>query len=195
MRTTLAFAALLLGACATAGIGDTWKDPAFAGPPMKKLLVVGVAGSDHSRRVFEDGFARALSAAGSGGAPSYPVMPESGAVPQARILEAIQKTGADGVMVTKVLRVRRDVEVRTMHSGPGFYGAGFRGYYGSAYSTSVSDVATYDVITLETTVWDIRRDKPVWSGTSEVTAPKSVAAGTEELAGVLIRKMKADGVI
>ena len=35
----------------------------------------------------------------------------------------------------------------------------------------------------------------IWSATSEVTDPSSVAKATEELAKVLIAKMKADGVI
>jgi hypothetical protein len=81
------------------------------------------------------------------------------------------------------------------HSSAGFYGAGFRGYYGNAYGPAYTDVSTYDVLTIETTLWDIGKDKPMWSGTSEVTAPKNVTAATEELAGVLIKKMKADGVI
>jgi hypothetical protein len=41
----------------------------------------------------------------------------------------------------------------------------------------------------------MRTDKPVWSGTSEMTAPSSVAKASNELAAVLIAKMKADGVI
>jgi hypothetical protein len=41
----------------------------------------------------------------------------------------------------------------------------------------------------------MRSDKPVWSGTSEVYDPSSVHAATEELAKVVIGKMKAEGVI
>lgn len=195
MKRAWAFAALLLGACVSTSLMDTWKDPAFAGPPMKKLLVVGVSKSDSNRRIFEDGFVKALAAAGSGGVPSYTVMPELGMDANERLAAAVRKAGADAVMVTRVLRVRRDVEVRTMHSSPGFYGAGFRGYYGQAYGPAYTDVSTYDVLTIETTLWDISKDKPLWSGTSEVTAPKNVTSATEELAGVLIKKMKADGVI
>ena len=195
MKRAWVFAALLLGACATTSLMDTWKDPAFSGPPKKRLLVVGVSKSDSNRRVFEDGFVKALAASGSGGSPSYAVLPALSADVNERLAGAVRSAGADGVLVTRVLRVRRDVEVRTMHSSPGFYGAGFRGYYGHAYGPAYTDVSTYDVLTIETTLWDISKDKPMWSGTSEVTAPKSVAAATEELAGVLIKKMKADGVI
>jgi len=91
--------------------------------------------------------------------------------------------------------VRRDVSVSPSYMGPGFYGTGFRGYYGAAYAVAPPDVNVYDVLTIETTLWNPRTDKPVWSGTSEVTAPSNIAEASKELAGVLITKMKADGVI
>ena len=91
--------------------------------------------------------------------------------------------------------MRRDVNVTPTYMGPGFYGAGFHGWYGGAYAMAPADVNVYDVLTIESTLWNMRTDKPVWSGTSEVTAPSNVAVASKELAGVLIAKMKADGVI
>ena len=187
--------AALLAACATTQLKDSWKDPAFKGPSLKQVLVVGVSRSDANRRIFEDGFARALQAAGVGATPSYPVLPEQGTIPNARLEEAVVKTKADGVLVTRVLRVRRDVNVSPGYAAPGFYGRGYRGYYGGAWTTMPPDVNIYEVLTIESTLWDMRTDKPVWSGTSEVTEPKNVATATDELAKVLIAKMKADGVI
>jgi hypothetical protein len=190
----LAAAALAAG-CATTRLVDTWKDPAYGGGPVKNLLVVGVSKSDANRRVFEDGFVRALQAAGSTGAASYPVLPESGAIPNERLQEAVKKAGADAVLVTRVLRVARNVDVRPGYTAPGFYGAGFRGWYGGTWATMPPEVSMYDVLTIESTLWNMRTDKPMWSGTSEVTEPRSVGAATEELAKVLVAKMKADGVL
>src|SRR5262245_27604331 len=133
MKRALALTALLLSACETTSMMDTRKDPAFAGPPANKVMVVGVSKSDANRRVFEDGFVKALAAAGVSGTASYSAMPELGVAANDKIGPAARSVGADAVMVTRVLRVNRNVEVRTMHAGPGFYGAGFRGYYGHAY--------------------------------------------------------------
>ena len=72
---------------------------------------------------------------------------------------------------------------------------GFGGWYGGAYAMTPADVSVYDVLTIESTLWDMRTDKAIWSGTSEVTAPSNIADGSKELAGVLIARMKADGVI
>ena len=188
-------AALLVAGCATTQLKDSWKDPAFTGPPMKRLLVVGVATSSSSRRVFEDAFAKALSAAGTSATASYSSLPESGPIPNERITVAANQADVDGLVITRVLRVKREVSVSPGYASPGFYGAGFRGYYHGAYLATVPDVDVYEVLTIETTLWNLRADKPLWSGTSEVTEPRNVAAATEELAKVLIAKMKADGVI
>lgn len=194
LAASFAGAALLAG-CATTRTVDTWKDPSFTGPAFKQVMVIGVSKSEANRRVFEDGFVRALQAAGSAGAASYAVMPESGAVPNERVAEAASKTRSDAVLVTRVLRVARNVDVRPGYAAPGFYGAGFRGWYGGTWAAIPPEVSQYDVLTIESTLWNMRTDKPVWSGTHEVTDPRSVGAATEELARNLVAKMKADGVL
>jgi hypothetical protein len=161
---------------------------------MKKVMVIGVSKSDANRRIFEDGFSRAMQAAGADAVPAYPSLPESGAIANDRLMGAVKQTGVDAVLVTQVLRVKRNVDVMPGYAGAGFYGRGFRGYYGGAYAAA-PDVNVYDVITIESTLWNISTDKPVWSGTTELNEPKSVAAATDELAKILVAKMKGDGVI
>lgn len=190
----LGIALFALAACGSTRLVASWKDPAFTGPPMKRLLVIGAVKSELNRRVFEDAFVGALNGAGSSGVVSYPTLPDSGAISNERVLQGVQGSGADGVLVTRLLRVRRDVYVAPS-ALPGYYGPGFGGWYGGAYAMTPADVSVYDVLTIESTLWDMRTDKAIWSGTSEVTAPSNIADGSKELAGVLIARMKADGVI
>src|SRR5262252_6801738 len=75
LSAAMAFALALLAACASTQLKDTWKDPGFAGPPMHKLLVVGAFKSDLNRRVFEDAFVGALTAAKTGAEVSYHELP------------------------------------------------------------------------------------------------------------------------
>ena len=191
----MSVALVVLSACASTQLKGSWKDPAFSGPPLQKLLVVGAFKSDLNRRVFEDAFAGALTAAKTAAEVSYRELPESGAIANERVQAAAKNAGADAVLVTRLMRVRRDVSVTPSYMGPGFYGAGFGGYYGAAYAYGPPDVNVYDVLTIESTLWNMRNDKPVWSGTSEVTAPSNISEASKELAGVLIARMKADGVI
>jgi hypothetical protein len=194
MRIIPAIALFLVAACSTTSVKDSWRDPAFTGPPVKKVMVFGVSKSDANRRIFEDGFSNAMKAAGVDALPAYPSLPESGAIANDRIMGAVKQAGVDAILVTQVLRVKRNVDVMPGYAGPAFYGRGFRGYYGAAY-VSAPDVNVYDVLTIESTLFNVATDKPLWSGTTELNEPKSVATATDELSKVLIAKMKADGVI
>jgi hypothetical protein len=193
LSLALAAGLALLSGCSSTKLVDSWKDPAFTAGPPKQLLVLGISQSDVNRRVFEDGFVGALRAVGTTGIPSYPVLTLGSKLTTTDLVGAMDKTKTDAVLVTRVLRVKRDVNVSPGYAHSGFYGRGFGGWYGGMYSAP--DVNVYDVLTIESTLWNMRTDKPVWSATSEVTDPGSIAKATEELAKVLVTKMKADGVI
>ncbi len=94
------------------------------------------------------------------------------------------------MLVTRVQRVEQKINVTP--SGP-MYG-GFYGWYGGAWA-STPDITQYDVVTLETSVWDARSEKLVWTVTTQAVARKNIPKATTELAQTLIPKLKADGIL
>ena len=78
-RAALAAAcALVLGACATAKFNATWKNPEAQALSFKagdKVLAMVAIKNDGMRRIAEDSLARAISARGLQGVPSYTVVP------------------------------------------------------------------------------------------------------------------------
>jgi hypothetical protein len=185
---------VLLGGCASTALRDSWRDPQWSGGTLKSVLVIGVARSQGNRRIFEDGFAQALRAQGVGGSASYPILPEEGAIPNARIKEAVIRVSADSVLITRVLRVQRNVQVNPGYVVPGYAG-GFYGWYSGTWVTVPPSIDQYEVLTIESTLWDMRTERAVWSGTGESTDVKDVTTLTRELASVLIAKMKEDRVL
>lgn len=183
--------AALVASCVTTHLKDSWKDPQFSDAPFRKVLVIGVSRSDANRRLFEDGFVQALRTSGTEASASYSLLPEEGPLPKERIKQAVAKTGADSVLVTRVLRVQRKVDVSPGYVGPG---PGFYGWYGATWAAA-PEIHAYDVMTIESTLWDIKREQAVWSGISESIDPKDVTKVTRELAEALIAKMKEDKVL
>ena len=53
-RIVLACVALALAGCAATTLKNSWRDPAYKGPPLKKVMVVGVSNQPDTRRTFED---------------------------------------------------------------------------------------------------------------------------------------------
>jgi hypothetical protein len=184
----------LLGACSSTTLRDSWRDPQWSGSPLRSVLVIGVARNPTHRRVFEDGFTQALRAQGTGASASYPLLPEEGAIPNERIKQAVASAGADAVLITRVLRIQRNVQVTPGYVVPGYAG-GFYGWYRGTWVTVPPTIDEYEVLTAESTLWDMRGERAVWSGTSESTDVKDVGTLTGELASVLIKRMKDDRVL
>ncbi len=188
--------AVSLAACASpTTLREASRDPQFQGAPFRKVLVVGVARNQGNRRIFEDTFAQTLKARGTDALASYPLAPEDGAIPRERLRQAVTQSGADAVLVTRVLRVQRTVLVTPGRSAPDYMRDDFSGWYARTWDSPPPPIEEYDVLTIQSVLWDARQEKAVWSGTSESTARKDVAALTGELAGVLVARMKDDRVL
>ncbi len=179
---------LALVACSSVSVSNQWKDPTWAGPPASSVLVLGITKSDTMRRIFEDTFSQQLQAAGITATPSYTQIPAGGA--SAKLGDVIKSSGADALLATRVERVEQKISVTP--SGPAY--GGFYGWYGGAWA-STPDVNQYDVVTLETTVWDARTQKVIWTVTTQGVGTGNITKAVQDLAATLIPKLKSDGVI
>lgn len=186
--------AVWLAACASAQLTNSWRAPEFAGPPISKVLVLGLSTSDATRRIFEDSFARALDAVGVSAQPGYPLLPANGAIPHDKLKAVLADSGAQAVLITRLLRVDQEVSVTPNMPPPVVYG-GLNGWYGGAWAALPPTVETYKTFTIETTLWNATTEKVIWSGTTRSADVSDVARATNDLAKVLIAQMKKDGVI
>jgi hypothetical protein len=190
MKALLSAAAVLLVAsCASVSVTNQWKDPSWSGPPATNVLVIGVSRSDTTRRLFEDTFVRDLTAAGVRASASYASIPP-GDGGSAKLGDVVKSTGSDAVLVTRVQRVEDRINVTP--TGPGY--GGFYGWYGGAWA-STPEVTQTTLVTLETSVWDPRTEKLVWTVTTRGVLSSDIPRTTQQLSATLIPKMKADGII
>jgi hypothetical protein len=194
-RVLLLVAALLLGACASTSLVNQWKSPDFSGPPLHKVLVVGVTNQPSVRRVFEDEFAAALRAAGVQAVQSYTVIGQDGQAEQSVLEQALGKVGADAVLVTRLVRREQQTQVTPSYYPPP--AMGFYGWYSSAWVGYYEppSVYTYDVVTVDTSLYSPPRSKLLWSGITETFAPTDVKKSTADYAKVIIGALRKDGFL
>jgi len=190
MRTMVPMLALALAGCAAITVTNQWRDPSFTGPPATRFVVVGIARNAATRRTFEDTFVNDLRAAGVEARPAYTQI-EDGAN-SVKLTDLVQQSHADAVLTTRVQRVQQKVDV-TPGTYYGGYG-GFYGWYGGAWA-SAPTISQYEVVTLETNVWDPNSGKLIWAATTERVASTDIPKVTTELAEALIPRMRADGVL
>lgn len=193
--------AALLAACASTSIVEQWQSPDYKGGPFRRLLVVGVTKEATVRRIFEDEFVRQLRARGTDAVASYTLIPEDGQVERPRLERAVKESGADGVVITRVLGVEQRTQiVPGTPAFPGF-GTDIYGHYGTGWGgvwtgyASPPAVFQYEEVRVETKLFAAGNAALVWAAQSEVFAPTDARKDSADFASRIIAALAARRLI
>ncbi len=186
---------LSLSGCVSTSLIDRWKDPAFSGPPLHKVLVVGVQKDDGRRRLWEDGMVAALSHEGVKATPSYVVFPNK--APSAEELASTaSREGFDGVLASHFVSASRQNYWMPVYAGVGF-GWRYRyfGYWDGVYAPGY--VETQHNTDYQTDVFtvDTAGGKLIWTGITRSVDLRSTHSITDEISRVLVPALQKQGII
>lgn len=195
----------LASGCASTRFTSEWRANDYAGPAFRKLLVVGVSRDPIARRVFEDRLVAELVGRGVAATPSYVLAPEDGELDRAVLEKLVAVSGADGILTTRLVQVARQT---TYYPGAYPYAPyaaptyGFYRYYPYAYrgawlgyAYAPPQVVQYEVVTLETRLFDAPRQILIWGATSQTFAPTDVQRAAGELGRLVIAALAAARLI
>jgi len=186
--------------CSTgATLTNTWSDPNYTGGKLTKVYVVSILKTEGARRTSEDIVAGEFNKRGATAVPSYQAFPDS--VPSANVLQAyLHDNGYNGVIVNHLAgKDQRSYYVpptSTMVAMPTY--GGWYGWYGGVYSSYYSPgyTETEQVYTLDTSVWAVGNPgKLIWSGTTEITDPKSASEAAKNVGMLIMPKLEKAGII
>jgi hypothetical protein len=190
-------AMLTASGCASVSLLHSAKDPAVTAKQYKKLIVVGIADKPQMRMVFEEVFAGEVQKGGAVGIASYSITGVNDKLSRDAVVEAVKKTGADGVITTRLVGSSKKSDVRT---GFVMVDRGVASFYGGSVSYAEFVHQPVEVITsteafLETNLFDAGTGKMVWSGTSSAVNPEGIITITGNLADLVIKAMRKDGLL
>lgn len=193
----LAIAALaLLVSCTTSELVRQEANPQYVGKPLKSVMVVAVTADEIVRRTFEDRVVALLGQRGIKGIPGYSAVRTRGRVQEAELRDAVAKSGAEGVMITRVIRIDRSsttVPGATLAVSSGFYG-----YYGGVWETvSVpAQTVTGPTWTLsETRLFDAKNGALAWTGLVDTKQNDKLDAAMTRYINVVFNAMIGDKVL
>jgi len=198
IRIAIAGVALTLAACAATTLKNSWRDPAYQGPPLKKIMVIGVTSQADRRRSFEDGFVKALKASGVEGIASYTLMPQDGKAEEAQVKDAVVRAGADGVLVTRIVKLDVNTTVTQPSAAMPGMRAGFYGGYAGAWGGYYEPPMAYqtETLVLETGLYGMKDTQLLWSGSTETFEPaSSIQENIAQFAEVIIKALKSQKLI
>ncbi len=189
---------LSLSACRTTNLVESWVDPTYQAPPLKKILVIGIIKNQKNRYKFEDEFAKLITTESRTGIASYTLLADlekSGT--KENVLKIIEETGADGVMIVTTHGL-----ISMQRTTPGSYdyvggGNGMYGYYNSSYAVIYNQghTITDTLLRIDTKLFNAASEKIIWSGKTESFNPESAMEVINDLERLVIRDMRKSGVI
>jgi hypothetical protein len=186
----LAAALTLLAGCATSSLVSQQSNPAYVGKPFRSVMVVAVTQDDLVRRTFEDRMVALLGKRGLKGIPSYSAIGSRAKVEEAELRRAVAASGAEGVLVTRVVRVDRE-------SGtvPGAtVGIGFYGYWETVqFAPQKVDGPSWTVS--ETRLFDAKNGVLAWTGVMDTRENDDLGAALTQYIEVVFDAMVRDRVL
>jgi hypothetical protein len=201
MRTrplAICLLAALLSSCVGTSLKQTWKSPDYHNGPVSKIAALAVDERGSVRSAFESRFVLEVRKHGISSFTTFDLL----SLPdiksdKAAAAERLRAAGADSLLILRLVDSSvsyREVLVDSGPSGP--YNTWYD-YYAMAYGMSQSYGNLKQSTLLETSIFDLKTNKRIWSGLTEtVTAYDTdrVAEMDKVVAKVAVA-MKKDGII
>lgn len=181
----------LVASCATTEMTNTWTDPAAKGAALSKVAVVCMAKDPGLRRQAEDSAAAQLQQKGAQATPSYQLTGDTDLKDKEAIKAKLKAAGVDGVLVMRVTRVSEQVNAV---DGP--YGT-FDGYYDYAEGVAFAPgyLETDTIVHVVSNLYDLNKNKLIWSGTSKTFDPASAAQFMTDVSKAVATSLQKDRLI
>jgi len=189
----------LLASCATSQLVSQQTNPEYVGKSFKSVMVVAVTKDDLLRRTYEDRMVALLGKRGTKGIPSYAAVGSRGQIEEADLRQAVARSGAEGVLVTRVTRVDRSsgtVPGATVMVGVGY--GGFYGYYSTVWETvnvAPEKITGPSWTVSETRLFDAKNGVLAWTGVMDTRENDDLGAALTQYINVIFDAMVSDRVL
>ena len=189
----------LLAGCTASRLVSQQGNPDYVGKSFKSIMVVAVTSDELVRRNYEDRIVALLAKRGRKGIAAYAAVGTRGKVEEAQLRQAIDQSGVDGVLITRVTSVARSsgtVPGATVAVGIGW--GGFYGFYSGVWQAV--DLPPEQIIgpkwtASETRLFDARNGALAWTGVVDTRESDNFAAALTEYINVIFDAMVSDRVL
>lgn len=187
--------AILCAGCQSTAIRSAWFDTNFAGPPMRKVVVVVEAGSTADSRSAEDAFVARLRTEGVEGVAGHSLRLDEPEVTDERFTRGVVDSGAQGLLLVRVLGVDTRTQVTTTMV-PGGVGWG-RGAWGgpTGHPRAVTQISRYEIATVESKLYDVKTRQVVWAATTNTFNPRSVLQELPAFTELVVGQLRGREII
>ena len=165
----------------------------FAG---KKVAAVVISDDESLRVSSEEALVRELAGRGVQGVAAYRLVPKEALRKAETARPFFERAGLEGVIILRPVSLERQrTYTPDMWAMPS-YGT-LWGYYGYGWGsvTTGGYITDTTVLTVETLIFSIPRDRLIWAGVSETEHPESVQKVVADLVRSAAKELKKQGLV
>jgi hypothetical protein len=178
---------------------------AGAGPVhFTKVFVLALVPDEFKRRIVENAVRDQITRVAV--VPSFEFLPDpTDLKSKPKVLEALKASGADGVVVVRLVSRDAHMDPSTASLHPVDYAVFSDAYWGTAYDvgayyeTASSSFNYSTIFNIETRIFDAKTEKVIWSGetrsTRDMTNDHDFRGLMIEVANVIKGELKSHGLI
>jgi hypothetical protein len=182
-------AILVMAGCSTTQpmMVSEWSNPGYNAPAFDRIMVGSAGEQDSIRRNLEDEFVAQLRAAGIDALPGYRYIVGEDKVDETAFKAAAERAGTDAAIIVRSINVEQKTSVPpAVYPTFGVFGPNV----GATWSgIPAAPVYRYKVYTSEVTLYDLKKNETVWTGTVRTTEPDNVNTAIKSYVGTVIKAL------
>jgi hypothetical protein len=163
----------------------------FAG---KKVAAVVISDDESLRVSSEEALVRELAGRGVQGVAAYRIVPKEALRKADTARPFFERAGLEGVIVLRPVALEQQRTYTPDTWASPYYGT-LWGYYGYGWgSVGTGYVTNTTVLTVETLIFSIPRDRLIWAGVSETKHPETVQKVVADLVRSAAKELRKQGL-
>jgi hypothetical protein len=176
--------------CAPTTLKSVWRDDAYHGGHLKKVLVLGVDRNTTVKILLEDEFAEQLKAKGTEAVQSHRIFSEEEVLDKRVIAAKVNELQIDALLIATLKDV---ADTGLYDTYPAIVGEG-GGYYGY-YLRCCQIVSIGRNVVIETKIFDTKHDKMIWSAVTETIFEGSAEVVIRSFVPVIIAELQRNTLL
>jgi len=197
---------LVLAACSLTNLNAVWMDPQYQGGKLKNVLVIGGSTNQVVRRIFEDEFTARLKTRGTHAIPSYSIFPSENTLDKDAIESKSRELGIDAMLIARVVDTKTKRELTPtpynnyyrntyFYDWPNRYSRFYSGSVSARYYDDRRYYSEYEVVNLETNIYETQTGKLIWSALSDTVIGGSSDLEVSSIVAVIMKKLSENQLI
>ena len=196
----------VVASCSLTNLNAVWMDPQYQGGKLKNVLVIGGSTNQVVRRIFEDEFTARLKTRGTHAIPSYSIFPSENTLDKDAIESKSRELGIDAMLIARVVdtKTKRQLTPTPYNSyyrntyfydWPNRYSRFYSGTVSARYYDDRRYYSEYEVVNLETNLYDTQTGKLIWSALSDTVIGGSSDLEVSSIVEVIMKKLSENQLI